>query len=117
MAVLNWNSCSISSVTFLMVLCVSLLRSLAIGLVATTWSPFDCLSSGAKSGTSLHTRPRKRYAPSTPAFLHSRSFSGGAAQREQRRAVAAPYPTVECPGSPMFFLDSDHFSQRPRSTG
>src|SRR5437667_7881113 len=120
MAVLNWNSCSISSVTFLMVLCVSLLRA-TVTLLGGACGFRSCELSGEQrsdsSCTSLHTRPRKRYAPSTPSSFHSRSFSGGAAKRENRRAVSAPYFAIKCSGSTMFFFDLDIFSTRPRSTG
>ena len=37
-----------------------------------------------------YTRPRKRYMPSTPESCQSKSFSGGAAKRENSRTVSAP---------------------------
>ena len=41
--------------------------------------------------TMRQKRPRKRAEPSTPASDHSRSRSGGAAKRMNRRQVSAPY--------------------------
>ena len=88
-AVLKWKR-STSSVTFFTVRCVRL-RSSSHGPAApggVRGGPgADLLG---RASTRRQIRLRKRWQPSIPSSLHSRSFSGGAAKSENRRVVSAP---------------------------
>ena len=57
--------------------------------------------------TSFHKRFKKRAAPSTPSSFHSSDWSGGAANRINRRTVSAPYLSINCCGSTVLPLDLD----------
>jgi hypothetical protein len=61
------------------------------------------------------TRLRKRYAPSTPWSLHSRSRSTGAAKRMKRRAVSAPYFAMISSGETTLPFDFDIFEPSLRT--
>src|ERR1700690_429358 len=103
-----------SSVTFLIVWCVFLRSAAALVL------PVDAAATAAFAPC-LYTMPqilfRNLYAPSTPLSDHSRSRSGGAANREKSLIVSAPYRLISASGSMTFFLDFDIFSTLPTSTG
>ena len=56
------------------------------------------------SYTKFHTRPKKRFAPSTPDSCHSSVISAGDANIMKRRTVSAPYfSTISCGSIPLFF--------------
>src|SRR5439155_23479171 len=89
-AVLKWSRSTTSPVTRRM---VSWVRRWSSRSSAPSW-PGSRVPGGARRGASACTRRqrrwRKRCIPSTPWSLHSRSFSGGAWKRQNRRAVSAP---------------------------
>ena len=64
----------------------------------------------------IHTRRKKREAPSTPAPDHSNCCSGGAANMTNNRAVSAPYSSIKACGSTPLFLLFDIFSTPPTTT-
>ena len=63
----------------------------------------------ASSSHRRHTRPTKRYAPSMPESVQSKSRSGGAANRQKSRTVSAPYLAIMSVGSTVLPLDLDIF--------
>src|SRR6266850_3846956 len=99
-AVLEWNSRSMSSVTRRMVSWI-VRRNVCsvVGTVAALERSGGALGGGASPPpssdkcaiTKRQTRLRNREAPSMPWSFHSRSFSGGAAKSSKRRPVSAPY--------------------------
>ena len=89
-AVLKWKSCSMSWVTFRIVSWITRRKARPASEPAPLGARGAVFSSGRLAWTNRHTRFRKREAPSTPRSFQSRSFSGGAAKREKRRAVSAP---------------------------
>src|SRR4030067_1596495 len=104
-----------SSVTFFTTLFISYLSS-EFGVWSSEFSPTFHLPPPT-SHTTLHTLFKNLYAPSTPSSLHSRSFSGGAANREKTLVVSAPYFSIILSGSTVFFFDLLIFSVGPISTG
>ena len=50
---------------------------------------------------------RKRNAPSSPASVHSTSFSGGATNITYRRSASAPYFAIMSSGSTTLPFDFD----------
>ncbi len=72
----------------------------------------DCLVWGwevlaINSVTKRQTRLRKRNCPSTSASSHSKSFSGGALNKMNIRAVSAPYLLITSSGATPLYLDLD----------
>ena len=97
----NWKRRRTSSLTFAIVSCA---------LRASGPSPGP--AGGARSATSCttrHSRRRKRTIPSTPASVHSMSWSAGPMKRMVSRIASAPYSATISSGPSTFPFVFDIF--------